>query len=262
MIDSHIHSKYSADSVSDPQSVISSAINKGFKVITFTDHYDLHYCNNIDMTFDIDDYFRELLELKEKYRDFIKVLIGIEVGLQKAFSKEIRDIILKYPFDFIIGSTHLIHGVDPYYGTLFTNESEKNEEITDYLNVILENLNSYDLYDSMGHLDYVKRYTKYSDSLIRYSDHSDKIDLILEHLIANEKAFEINTSGYDRFPFDFDILKRYKELGGKYVTIGSDSHEPNQLGRFFDKCFELIRASGFDHLTYYENRKPIQIDIE
>lgn len=156
MLDSHIHTKYSADSDSDPQSIINHAINKGFKIITFTDHYDLNYGNGLDMTFNIDNYFEEMLTLKDRYKDLIKVLVGIEVGIQAHISEEIQDIIKKYPFDFIIGSTHLIHGIDPYYGTLYTAESNKQESMIDYFNVILENIKSYNLYDSMGHIDYVK----------------------------------------------------------------------------------------------------------
>ena len=124
-----------------------------------------------------------------------------------------------------------------------------------------ENITSYDLFDSMGHIDYLKRYTPFEDNGIYYRENTEKIDRILKYLVSQDKAIEINTSGIDIHPFDFEILKRFKEIGGKFVTLGSDAHKAEDLCRHFDSIIEKIKLSGFDKITYFENRKPVQIII-
>jgi histidinol-phosphatase (PHP family) len=113
----------------------------------------------------------------------------------------------------------------------------------------------------MGHIDYLKRYTPFEDNGIYYHENKEKIDRILNYLVSKDKAFEINTSGIDVHPFDFDILKRFKELGGRYVTLGSDAHNQEYLCRHFNSTIEKIKLCGFDKITYYENRNPVQINI-
>lgn len=261
MIDTHIHSYFSADSETDPQSYIIKAIDMGLKVLTFTDHYDLDYHEGMCMHFQLESYFNELIKLKEAYKDKIKILIGIEVGMQSHISEKIKNSIKDYPFDYIIGSTHLIRGQDPYFRKLFPKGTSKEDALNEYFDTMYSNLNSYSFFDSMGHIDYLKRYTEFDDNGIYYNEYKEKIDLILKHLIENEKALELNTSGIDEYPFDFKIIKRFKELGGKYITLGSDSHNQNQLCRHFDFCIEQIKLCGFDYITYYENRQPIKIKV-
>lgn len=261
MIDTHIHTRFSTDSETNPLSFILRAIDLGLEAITFTDHYDLDYQDGILMHFDIDEYFNELLELKEKYKERIKVLIGIEIGMQKHISERLVNVIKDYPFDYIIGSTHLIRGMDPYFRQLYDENTIKQNALDEYFDTMYDNIASYDLFDSMGHIDYLKRYTPFEDNGIYYNDNKEKIDSILKHLIARNKAIEINTSGIEVYPFDFEILKRFKELGGKYVTLGSDAHKHTDLCRHFDSTIEKIKHYGFDKITYFENRIPVQINL-
>ena len=261
MIDTHIHSRFSTDSETNPLSFILKAIDLGLDAITFTDHYDLEYQDGIIMHFDIDEYFNELSELKEKYKDKIKILIGIEVGIQSNISDKIKNAIKVYPFDYIIGSTHLIRGLDPYYRQLYNENTKKQDALDEYFDIIYENITSFNIFDTMGHIDYLKRYTPFEDNGIYYHENKEKIDRILNYLVSKDKAFEINTSGIDVHPFDFDILKRFKELGGRYVTLGSDAHNQEYLCRHFNSTIEKIKLCGFDKITYYENRNPVQINI-
>ena len=75
------------------------------------------------------------------------------------------------------------------------------------------------------------------------------------------KVLEINTSSHryslkDSTP-SRDILKLYKELGGKIITIGSDSHKPEHLGAYIDEAKELLKETGFDSFCTFEKMKPI-----
>jgi histidinol-phosphatase (PHP family) len=57
------------------------------------------------------------------------------------------------------------------------------------------------------------------------------------------------------------LLRRYKELGGELITVGSDAHIPSDVGKDVDTACELLKEIGFRYITVYKNREPIQIKI-
>ena len=122
-------------------------------------------------------------------------------------------------------------------------------------------------FDSLAHLTYPLRYItgKYKID-VDLSRFKEIIDEILALLIKNEKALEINTSGYfnelkDILP-NAEIVKRYKELGGNYITIGSDSHFCDKIGMGIEQGMDAALKCGFTHITVYKNRQPQFIEIK
>jgi histidinol-phosphatase (PHP family) len=89
--------------------------------------------------------------------------------------------------------------------------------------------------------------------------------MILKAVIQKGKGIEVNTAGYAynlNSPHPgFDILKRYKELGGTILTLGSDAHTPQIIGGKFPFVLQKLVSLGFEHITYFEKRKPIFIKI-
>ena len=143
----------------------------------------------------------------------------------------------KYPFDFVIGSSHVVHGIDPYYPHYYDGRSE-DEAYLEYFESILENLHTNVDFDVYGHLDYVVRYGGYENKVIDYEEFRDILDAILAELIKKDKGIEINTSGI-RYGLpnphpNIDIIRRFKELGGKIITIGSDAHKVEDLAKDFN----------------------------
>ena len=98
------------------------------------------------------------------------------------------------------------------------------------------------------------------------SKFSDKIDEILTLLVENEKALEINTSGLRQklgttMPEE-TVVRHFKQLGGEFVTVGSDAHYAKDIGAGIDVAIEIAQRSGFDCVTLFQNRMPVQIPIE
>lgn len=256
IFDYHTHTYYSVDSEEKMENMIKSAISKGVYELAFTDHMD--YDDRYPVT-NYDDYVVEFNSLKENYKDKINLLFGIEIGLDHRFKEDIKELTKKYPFDFIIGSSHLVNGLDLYFDDFFQDKS-KDESVEEYLLSVYKNIEYIDDFCVYGHLDFLTRYMPYEEKTMNYKDYSDLFDSILKLLIKKDKGLEINTSGF-RYGIDIcypkiEILKRYKQLGGKIVTIGSDSHSVAYIANHFTDALELLKASGFDTITRFKNRTP------
>lgn len=261
--DFHMHTKFSTDATSEPRLMIEEAIKLGLDRICFTDHYDKDfpdYGDGCNFILDTDRYIAVMKELQEEYRNKIDVRIGVEIGLQPHLGQFYEEYVRKYPFDFVIGSTHLVDGEDPYYEKIFQTQTDENayQYCFEY---ILENLKTCACYDVVGHIDYIVRYGRTKAENYSYKKHADAIDEILKYVINHGKGIELNTAGF-KYGLGFghphpDILKRYKELGGEIITIGSDGHKPEHIAYDFHKVSGILRACGFEKYTEFIERKPI-----
>ena len=256
--DFHMHTNFSKDSQSTPEEMIQESIGRGLKTICFTDHHDINFTEP-GFEIDFERYFPTLQMLKEKYSNKIEILIGMEFGLQPEFGGFAKELANKYPFDFVIGSLHVVDGEDPYYGKCFLNKTDE-EGYRRAFELTLESIRNVSDYDSLGHIDYVVRYGKYQDKEYSYAKYADYLDEILRHLIQNGKALELNTAGW-KYGLSFahphqDILKRYKELGGELLTIGSDGHRPEHVAYDFHKVKDYLKDCGFEYYTEFRQRKP------
>lgn len=259
--DNHMHTRYSPDSNAQPEEMIRSAIAKGMKTICITDHMDKdYYMNGKEFVFDVGQYKKELQELKEKYKDKIDLRIGIELGLQPHLGRFCEGICESTSFDFVIGSTHVVKGKDPYFPEFYEGRSDE-EAYREVLVETLVNIKKLSDFDSLGHLDYMVRYGKNRTQEYSYKTFADEIDEILRFLIENGKGLEVNAGGLKYgLPFAHphpDVLRRYRELGGEIITIGSDAHIPEHVGYDFKKIKEMLTSLNFTFCTEFFERKPI-----
>lgn len=247
-IDHHVHTNFSPDSKADIGEYIKRAKELDMEYILFTDHKDF---GSIDPKFeffiDYDEYFKTMKELEIKHNFPIK--IGIEIGYKEKLKNEIEDFLNKYDFDFIIASIHYGHSLDFYNGDFFEGKT-KEEAYLDYFKLLLNMVENFNCYDVVGHLDFIERYAPYEDSGYLYSDYNDVIDKILKTIIKSNRGIEVNTSGLRQgqgrpFP-KFEVIKRYKELGGEIITVGSDSHFNEDFQAHVKELVEELKFLGFE----------------
>ena len=264
LADFHMHSNFSGDSQAPMEEMIQKAISLGLKYMCFTEHNDFDYpVSDLDPAgkFEVnaDAYLYDLLKLREKYKKEIKILFGVELGLQPYLLRRNSIFAKSHEYDFIIGSSHLCDGKDPYYPAFYEGRSEE-EAYTEYFESILANVKKFSNYDVYGHLDYVVRYGPNMDRNYSYSKYQDVLDSILKTIIENGKGIEINTGGVEKGLKELhpctDILKRYRELGGEIITIGSDAHDPNHIAAYFDRAEAVLKECGFKYYTIFEKRMP------
>ena len=269
--DYHLHSEHSGDSTAPMETQILSGIEKGLKVMCFSDHYDpeFPYDNNPDVapgTFELDYdlYKKDFLKMKDKYEGQIDLRFGVELGLQPHLGSFLQSYAQEHDFDFIIGSNHLCAGFDPYYPDFLFNRTQE-EALKLYLEDTLANIRVFPDIDSCGHLDYVARYLPDRERIYNYGSFSDLIDPILKELITRGIALEVNTApltkGMPYFNPLPDILARYREMGGELITVGSDAHVPERIAGRFEETAGILRSLGFRYYAIYKERKPQMLPL-
>ena len=181
--DFHMHTAYSTDSNVPAEEMILGAVKKGLNTICITDHHDEDYPFYEEMgenafLLDMDSYVNDLYVLKKKFTDKIDVRVGVELGLQPHLTERYRNLIDQDPFDFVIGSVHLVKGKDPFFREEYGDVTD-TELYYDAMETTLENLKTNPPVDVLGHIDYVVRYGRYKEKEYSYQKYADLIDEIL-----------------------------------------------------------------------------------
>ena len=262
MMYSHLHTHTTfSDGKNTPEEMVLSAIEKGLKTIGISDHsvtaFDSSYCLKAEQ---ISDYIKEIERLKEKYRDKIEVLCGIE---QDLYSPKVN-----YKFDYIIGSVHYIKVQDEYVPVDLSAQALKDAAekyfggdhyayAASYYLAVAETANKYDP-TFFGHIDLVAKYNEggkyFDESHPRYRKAALEA---LEALLPAGKPFEINTGAISRgaritpYPAPF-ILKEIRAHGG-HILFSGDSHSAAGLLCAYEQATELARSCGFDTAMILSN---------
>jgi histidinol-phosphatase (PHP family) len=250
------------------EQMIDQAIRLGLKKLCFTDHMDYDYpvqTEGINFEFNPEEYVRKLEVLKNKYKKELQILFGIELGLQPYLADRLMLLTNSYPFDFFIGSSHVVDHIDPYIADYWVDKS-KEDGIRAYFKSIIDNCKAFQNFHVYGHMDYIIRYIPGQAQAVNkesylYDDYADILDEALRTIISYGKGIEINTSGL-KYGLGFthpkiEVLKRYKELGGEIITVGSDGHKPEHLAYEFHLVPGLLKEAGFHYYTTFEQGKPI-----
>ena len=259
--DNHTHSHFSPDSRMNLQQCISKAAELGIAGISITDHLDIDAPGSKDyFYFSPIEQQAAIEQLSGQYPN-LEIFKGIEVGLQDCCMDKIKEFTSKYTFDVVIASQHFIDSTDPYYGEYYVGKTAEQAYNRAY-EVMYKNIIDFEDFDILAHYDYIARYAPYTPRDIKYAQYADVLEPILKFLAEEGKALEINTNTYrERNGYtpvlDIDILKRFRELGGEAVSLGSDAHEPWRITDNFEKYAQIIANCGFKYTVHFKGRKPI-----
>lgn len=255
LYDCHIHTEFSADSELKIKDILEKAKKNNLGIIT-TEHLDYNLKTHPQFAeLDIDGYLEEY----SKYRGE-NMQQGVELGLAMnnidenfAFYEKYKD-----KFDMIIGSIHSINGVTL---SRFLKQDTRPKEVVygEYLYNMLKCIEFYNIFDTLGHIDYPCRYSTYDDKEMTLKDFKAKFQSIFKTLIDKNKVLELNTTRLDdetSFKNMVEIYSYYRELGGKYITLGSDSHKIEHIGRNFEKISKFLEETKLTP-CYFKERKLI-----
>lgn len=290
-IDCHSHSAYSPDSQTPAAEMCARALELGLTAYAITDHCE---CDFFDPAHPIvqpkksvpiaareedpsdEEQFnyakttaqslKTVTELKAAYAGKLELLAGVEIG-QAMQNLEAAEQVTAKPYDLIIGSLHRAAGLPDYYFIDYAQLDSHDllELLRDYYEELYRTA-CWNKFDTLGHLTYPLRYIV-GDFGIPVDIHQcdDIIEQILKTLAQNGKALEINTSGLRQklghtMP-EVPYVKWFRELGGEFITIGSDAHNARDLGAGIEQGMERAYKAGFRHITYFKQRKPVLLPL-
>lgn len=264
--DLHTHSRYSFDGSASLEAMSRSAVEHGLQIIATTDH--------CDMTNGVEGFRCYLACEQKRQREYeavkdmfpgLELLYGLEIGNSMDLPEETKRIMADRKFDFVIGGLHFLSDGSDIYKMDFPDEESIDRMFQDYF-THMARMAAYGGFDSLAHLDYPLRVLKGKVSTPpSVKTYRELVDPILKEIVRSDIALEVNTRGaYDwqkRVGPEDWVLNRYRELGGRLVTIGSDAHAPQWVGAGFDLAAEALQRAGFDSYTIYRKRKPYQIPL-
>lgn len=267
-MDLHSHSENSMDANHPVQEMCEAAIKKGIAIYAITDHYEVGGFEGEDFDFDgyLEKSVREIQAAKDKYKDQLRLLTGIELGQPLEDIARAEKILASHPFDFVLGSMHNAPGRrDIYFYDPADKDYDLDKELEFYFVHLLDVIR-WGLFDSASHLTYPFRYImerqKKPYPFRRWDDH---LDTIVRTIAEKGLAMELNTSGITKTPShtlpEARWIHRFKELGGEKLTLGADAHVPQKVGSGILQGLEIALAAGFRYLCYFEKRQPQYVKI-
>ncbi|MBF0225517.1 MAG: histidinol-phosphatase [Desulfobacterales bacterium] len=264
MIDYHVHTQLCNHAKGSMKEYVDKAVELGFKEICFLDHLTLNESGkSLSMgLLELPFYFYSVNALKDAYQGQIDIKSGLEVDFNIKYISIIEDVLNTYSFDAIGSSIHFLDDINVVRTGFDKVVKEKNLDIQYLWNKYLDELLlmlDYDYFDFICHIDVMKKYGIHPDDELNH-----KFDAIISKIKTKNKAVEINTSGYDHaakeiYPSNY-ILKKCSEMG-ICITIGSDSHKPGQIGRYYERALNLAYALGYSHISGFLKRKRYDIPI-
>lgn len=273
LFDTHNHCQFSFDGKrTTVESSARSAFEKQLKGICFTDHYDFFVPEDDPeietirpQIFDISAQQAEIDRVQGLYGNDFKVLKGIEIGMSEESRDKTIELMQTHSFDQVIASIHYLEKSDPYYGGYFRGK-DCRQAYGNYLETIYNEAVILKDFDIIGHYDYVARYAPYPQDGITYREFSDIFDTLFRYLIENGKGLEINTKSCKgskgrKTSIDTNVLIRYKEMGGEIISLGSDSHDAENVGDGFGFHADMLKSLGFRWTSHYEKRQLIQLPL-
>lgn len=253
IFDSHMHTKFSADSEMPATEALARAAKLNLGVV-FTEHFDYGVANEDgEFIFDPAAYMRDYKNLRGQ-----NCRLGVEVGLRKSARTANEKFLARADFDFVIGSIHLVDDFDIYYPDFYVGK-DKATAYRKYFRQMAAEAEVAD-FDALGHIDYICRAAPYDNPEIDYANFSAEIDAVLKIVVERGKILELNTRRFNDSRAVRELVpvyKKYRALGGRFVTIGSDAHRVSAVGNFFAEALNFARELELAPVTFCERRLEI-----
>lgn len=272
LTDYHVHTAYSDDSNYPMEDVVKDAIRLNLEEIAFTDHVDYgvkpdRNSNEMPPRFykglpivnvDYPAYFAEIANLKEKYGHKIRIVAGLEFGVQVHTIERYEILFSQWPLEFVILSIHQVEDKEFWTQDFQRGRTQKEFQLRQYQE-LLDVVRLYKNYSVIGHIDSIKRYDQNEE--FPFMQYRDILEEVFKIVIADGKGIEVNTSseryGLPDFQPSTDILRLYRDCGGEIITVGSDSHKPNHLASYIKVARDQLRDLGFRYTCSFQDMKPI-----
>lgn len=257
LVDYHMHTLFS-DGKDHYPAYLEVARRKDLAEIGFSDHITMAAVDWCVKEIDYPVMKENLKSLCNDFSEDVQVRFGIEVDYFPDKEEELRQLIAYFPADYVIGSVHFIGDWNfdtdqSYYGKW------SNDELYRMYFELIQRAAKSRLFDIIGHLDLIKKFQCWPES-----DQTPLFEETIKVIKEADVVIELNTSGFDRPCGDFYPNRKMLEIAARYgvpITLGSDAHHPEQVGRHFENAVEILKSLGFSQIVRFRNRVRSEIKI-
>jgi len=255
--DYHMHSNFSCDCQATMNQMCRSAIAMGIPEIGFTEHYDLHPNERCRDWFRPQPWWAELTQQRAKFAGQLTIRAGIEIGEPHIFPREAQAMLTQLPFDYVIGSLHWV-GEESVFARSYFAARPANTAFRLFFEE-LERMTRAGGFDILAHFDVPVRTAHAVYGAYDPLCYEDVIRPVLQNCIDRGIALDLNTAAL-RLPANvltpgLDVLRWYVEMGGERITLGSDAHHPQHIGRHLDVALQMARQAGLRYVIHFEQRE-------
>lgn len=255
-LDSHLHTRLSPDSVVGIDDYARQAVERGIAELAITDHVDFDPAAPAYDYVPFEDRERTVRDAAERWAEHgVAIRFGVEVTYDSRFETAIREHLARRAYDYVIGSVH-VYADSPFHASRVARWAagrSLGEIVAPYFDEVERAIRS-GLFDTIGHLDFVKRYLHPHVTAAMLADAPELYEPLLGALVETGTALEVNTSGLrqsarETYP-SAAIVDRYRVLGGTRVSAGSDAHTLESFTSGLDEGYRVAAAAGFRDLTF------------
>jgi histidinol-phosphatase (PHP family) len=265
-LDSHLHSDLSSDSIVPIDAYAEQAVERRIAELAITDHLDFDPRAPNAAFRSYGERERRVREAAERWDGRVAIRFGVEISYESAREDEIRDHLARHAYDFVIGSVH-VHSFSPWHAP-HVDATMRGRTLAEAIAPYFEEVEAAarsGLFDTIGHLDYVKKY------LVRHVPPTSFVALdrlyepALLAIAGNGIGLEVNTSGLrhavgETYPGPWAV-ERFRQLGGDRVTIGSDAHAHDHFTFGLERAYRIAADAGFEKIAFRRGPLPVTVDI-
>ena len=219
--------------------------------------YQRQWLGKNKFRYSLDDYMRFMAELKKQG---YPVKTGIEVCNFRD-QERVGKILSRYPFDYIIGSVHFLHG----WGYDFSDlkhvwDSYRLENLYDWYASAVSALCDSGNYDILGHPFNIRLFKHFPDF-----DVQPYLERVAAALRKAGMTIDVNTGTLYRYPIaEISPYPAFMETARRYglpIITSSDAHKPEDCGRYIDKAVEYARQFGYKEVQVFTGRKAASYQL-
>ncbi len=266
-LDAHLHTDLSHDSEVPIDEYARQAVERGIAELAITDHVDFRPGAPAYAFSTFEQRERQVRGAAERWApQGLAIRFGAELTYERDFEGDIRDHIRRHAYDFVIGSVHI--GADsPFTAARVAGwvAGRSLAEIVEPYYVEVEAAARSGLFDTLGHIDFVKRFLAPHVTAADLATAPELIDPILRALVDSGTALEINTSGLRQPPGESypspATVARFRELGGERITIGTDSHRAEHFAFALTDGYASATSAGFESMWFRRGAERVVIPL-
>jgi histidinol-phosphatase (PHP family) len=264
LLDYHTHTNTSTDAKGSVEENCKKAVEIGLKEICFTNHQEgIQLLNNNEAESltkqKMVKYIQDIEKAKEKFSN-LSIKFGVEIGYDGKAAILLNQFISNYDFDYVLSSIHDIDGkYVPKKIIELNSKKEQTKFIKEYFRLINCMINEIS-FDCVGHIDVIFKFLSKTENKIDFIEYKKDLIKCIDSMKKKDVGFELNTRGLNlpikNFYPSKSILRLFFNAGIQKITIGSDSHSPDQLGFGIKQGIRFLKDVGFTKFCTFEKRKP------